>query len=249
MECRDIVVRYGAQRAVDGVSLLFAPASVTGIIGPNGAGKTSLINVLAGSLRPNSGHLFLNGRDISRWSPHRRARAGLVRTFQSGRVFPELSVLDNLLVAVRDHPGDRFTSAILGARSWQSRERRAEVEARGLLSDFKLAHLANARCGDLSGGQQKIVEYVRALMAKPRILLLDEPSSGLAPPIVERLCADLRRLALAGCCVIVIEHEMGLIQAAGDRVVGMANGAVIVDGDFTTAVNNQLLQSAYIGRR
>lgn len=249
LECRDIVVRYGAQRAVDGVSLAFAPGSVTGIIGPNGAGKSSLINVLAGSLTPQSGRLFLGERDVSRWPPFRRARAGLVRTFQGARVFADLSVLDNLLAGVPDHRGDRFVSAIIGARSWQRQERQEEERARLLLSEFGLARLAQTRAGNLSGGQQKIVEYLRALMSSPRVLLLDEPSAGLAPPIVERLRSDLERLAAAGCCVVVIEHEMGLVQAICNRVVGMANGAVIVDGDFSTAVGNEFLQAAYIGRR
>jgi ABC-type branched-subunit amino acid transport system ATPase component len=244
-----VVVRYGAQRAVDGVSLAFAPGSVTGIIGPNGAGKSSLINVLAGSLRPESGRLFLDRRDISRWPPFRRARAGLVRTFQSARVFGDLSVLDNLLAAVPDHRGDRFLSAMAGAKSWHVQEALEEERARRLLSDFGLIRMAHARAGNLSGGQQKIVEYLRALMARPRVLLLDEPSSGLAPPIVERLGSDLERLATAGCCVIVIEHEMGLVHAVCERVVGMANGAVIVDGDFASAVGNEFLQAAYIGRR
>jgi ABC-type branched-subunit amino acid transport system ATPase component len=249
LECRDVVVRYGAQRAVDGVSLAFAAGTVTGIIGPNGAGKSSLISVLAGSLRPDSGTLFLGGRNISRWSPTRRGRAGLVRTFQGARVFADLSVVDNLLAAVPDHRGDHFLSAMIGARSWQQQERREEERARRLLSEFGLTRLARERAGNLSGGQQKIVEYLRALMARPRVLLLDEPSSGLAPPIVEHLRADLERLASGGCCVIVIEHEMGLVQAVCERVVGMANGSVIVDGDFSTAVGNEYLQAAYIGRR
>ena len=249
LECRDVLVRYGAQRAVDGVSLVFAPGSVTGIIGPNGAGKSSLLNVLAGSLRPDAGRLFLDRRDISRWPPFRRARAGLVRTFQGARVFADLSVLDNLLVAVPDHRGDQFVSAVIGARSWQRQERREVDRARHLLAEFDLTRLAHERAGNLSGGQQKIVEYLRALMAEPRVLLLDEPSSGMAPPIVEHLRSDLARLAGSGCCVIVIEHEMGLVQAVCERVVGMANGEVIVDGDFSTAVGNEFLQAAYIGRR
>lgn len=249
LECRDVVVRYGAQRAVDGVSLAFASRTVTGIIGPNGAGKSSLLNVLAGSQRPESGRLFLDGRDINRWLPFRRARVGLVRTFQSARIFADLSVLDNLLVAVQGHRGDRFVSAMIGARSWQHQERREEERARQLLREFGLAQHVQVRAGNLSGGQQKIVEYLRALMAEPRVLLLDEPTAGLAPSIVERLREDLTRLASAGCCVIVIEHEMGLVQAICERVVGMANGEVIVDGDFSTAVGNEYLQAAYIGRR
>ncbi len=249
LECRDVVVRYGVQRAVDGVSLAFAPRTVTGIIGPNGAGKSSLLNVLAGSQKPESGRLFLDGRDISGWPPFRRARAGLVRTFQGARIFAELSVLDNLLAAVRGHRGDRFVSAMMGARSWQRQEWREEERARQLLTEFGLAGHAQVRAGNLSGGQQKIVEYLRALMAEPRVLLLDEPTAGLARPIVDRLRGDLERLAAAGCCVIVIEHEMGLVQAICERVVGMANGEVIVDGDFSTAVGNEYLHAAYIGRR
>ncbi|MHB1987982.1 MAG: ABC transporter ATP-binding protein [Acidimicrobiales bacterium] len=248
-ECRDVVVRYGAQRAVDEVSLGFRPASVTGIIGPNGAGKTSLINVLSASLRPASGELYLDQRDVTRLSPYKLARRGLIRTFQSGRVFADLSVLDNLLVAVPGQRGERFRSALLGSKQWHNQEIDAQSAALALLADFHLDHAAHLRCGNLSGGQQKIIEYLRALVARPRVLLLDEPSAGLAPPVVQRLGSDLKRLAGSGCCVIVIEHEMGLIEAICDRVVGMAAGRIIVDGDFATAVGNELLQSAYIGRR
>lgn len=247
-ECRGIRVNYGAQRAVDDVSLAFAPTSVTGIVGPNGAGKSTLINVLAGSLRPQSGELYLDQRRV-RASPHRLARKGLIRTFQSSRVFPDLSVLDNLLVAVPQQAGDRFFAALLGPRRWLSQETKAQSHALELLTEFDLARARYTRCGDLSGGQQKIVEYLRALMARPRVLLLDEPSAGLAPHIVDRLRSDLRRLAASGACVIVVEHEMDLIQAVCTRVVGMAGGKIIVDGDFATVVGNDLLQSAYIGRR
>lgn len=248
-ECRRVTVRYGLQRAVDDVSLAFTPGSVTGIVGPNGAGKSTLISVLAGSLKPQSGELYLDQHCVTRPSPHRLARKGLIRTFQSSRVFPDLSVLDNLLVAVPGQVGDRVFSALLGPRRWLSQETTAQSQAMELLSEFNLAQPAYSRCGDLSGGQQKIVEYLRALLARPRILLLDEPSAGLAPDIVKRLRVDLLRLAVSGVCVIVVEHELDLIQAVCDRVVGMASGKIIVDGDFATVVGNDLLQSAYIGRR
>src|SRR5262249_18552749 len=156
-----------------GVSLTFMQGTVTGIVGPNGAGKSTLISVLAGSLKPQSGELYLDQHHVTRPSPRRLARKGLIRTFQSSRVFPDLGVLDNLLVAVPQQPGDRVFSALLGPRRWLSQEKTAQSQAMRLLSEFNLAEAAYMRCGDLSGGQQKIIEYLRALQARPRVLLLD----------------------------------------------------------------------------
>ncbi len=248
LEARDIVVRYGGQRAVDGVSLSFKPFTITGIIGPNGAGKSSLVDVIAGARKPTSGRVILEGTDITREPMYKRARRGLIRACQDAQVFGRMSVLDNVAVGCRDLRGDRFWSALWGPRFWRAQVQEVEEEAMDLLKEFKIDKYARTRCDLLSGGQRRIVEYLRVLVAKPRVLVLDEPSVGLAPWVVERLGNDLTSLAAQGCCVLLIEHEMDLIKALSHRVVGMATGRVVVDGSFDAVVNDEMLQGAYLGR-
>lgn len=248
VEARDIVVEYGGQRAVNGVSLSFEPGTVTGIIGPNGAGKSSLLDVLAGVNHPASGRVILDDVDVTDKPPFRRARMGLIRTYQDAQVFGRLSVLDNVVAGLPNQVGDRFWAAVRGPHVWRAQESAAEDQAMQLLKEFQIDHHASTRCDQLSGGQRRIVEYLRALMARPRVLLLDEPSVGLAPWVVERLATDLDRLAREGCCVLLIEHEMDLVKKVCHRVVGMAAGSVVVDGSFDAAIDNEVLQGAYLGR-
>ena len=248
LEVSHVTVRFGGQVAVDDCSLEFPRGMVTGIIGPNGAGKSTLMNVIAGIQRPASGTVRLESTDITGKSPYVLARRGLVRSFQHARVFGQMSVLDNLVVSVPNQSGDRFWNMLAGPRTWRSQEREAEERAMSYLAGFKLDGYAHSRCSELSGGQRRIVEYLRVLMAQPRVLLLDEPSVGLAPWLVEKLAVDLRRLASEGCSILLIEHEMNLIQKACDVIVGMVSGSPVVTGSFNDIVSNETLQSAYLGR-
>ncbi len=247
LETDNVVVRYGGQTAVEGVTLGFPAGSVTGIIGPNGAGKSSLLGAISGMIPISQGSIRFDGKDVTGEPPFRLARAGLIKASQHAQVFGRMSVLDNLLVAEPNQRGERFAVAARGPHLWKAQERSAEERAMSLLSDFDLAHHAKTRCSLLSGGQQKIVEYLRALMARPKVLLLDEPSVGLAVHLVKRLAEDLARLAEDGCCVVLIEHEMGLIREASNRVVGMVSGKVVVDGTFEEVEQSEALQRAYLG--
>ena len=248
LEVRNITVRFGGQVAVDDCSLDFSRGIVTGIIGPNGAGKSTLMNVIAGIQRPASGTVRLETDDITGKSPYILARRGLVRSFQHARVFGHMSVLDNLIVGVPRQTGDHFWKMLAGPRTWRAEERQSEERALSLLAGFRLDGYAHSRCSELSGGQRRIVEYLRVLMTEPRVLLLDEPSVGLAPWLVEKLSADLRRLSSEGCTVLLIEHEMNLIQKACDVIVGMVSGKPVVSGSFSDILSNETLQAAYLGR-
>lgn len=247
LEVREVTVRFGGMTAVDACTLAFSEGRVTGIIGPNGAGKSTLMNVMAGIIRPAAGTVHFGSRDVTGLAPHILARQGMVRSFQHARVFGRMSVLDNLLVGVPDQKGDRLRTALLGPGRWREQERAAEAEAMTLLRAFRLETHARRRCDELSGGQRRIVEYLRVLMARPKVLLLDEPSVGLAPWLVERLASDLRRLAASGCTVLLIEHEMNLIRQACDLIVGMVSGRPVVSGSFEEIVADETLQSAYLG--
>ncbi|HVB05642.1 MAG TPA: ATP-binding cassette domain-containing protein [Acidimicrobiales bacterium] len=244
-----IVVTYGGVRAVDGVSIDFRAGAVTGLIGPNGAGKTSLLNVIAGALRGAGGTVRLFGEDVSRLSSDARGRRGILRTFQTARTFERLSVVDNLIVAQPEQRGDRLLTALLRPRSWTAQERAARARALELLDLFGMTSHAEVRADQLSGGQRKIVDYLRALMANPKVLLLDEPSVGLAPGVLERLSQDLERMKGAGVCIVLVEHEMEFIRKSCDHVVAMANGSVVTQGSFETVAANDDVRAAYLGRR
>ncbi len=245
----NVVVNYGGVRAVDGVSLRAEPGAVTGLIGPNGAGKSSLIGVFAGAQRSTEGHIYLGEEDISSLSPHQRSDKGLARTFQTARVFSRLSVLENVMAGEKYvHPGG-LTSAIFGRHSWRDREDATMDRALAYLSEFGMADKVDTRCGELSGGQRRIIEYLRVLMARPRAILLDEPTVGMAPWLLARLTQDLRRLCSEGVTILLVGHEMAFIREVCDVVVVMANGKVIARGDFDDVAKNELVQQAYLGRR
>lgn len=244
---RDVTVQFSGVTAVDSVSVSFPPGHVTGIIGPNGAGKTTLMNVMAGSQAPSHGDVLLGDHTITRLRPFRRARLGVIRSFQHARVFGSMSVVDNLLLGQPRQDGERFFNSLFAKRRWVEDERSGEARAMELLRIFQIEHHASTPCSDLSGGQRRIVEYLRSLMAQPNVLLLDEPTVGLAPWVVEILRDDLRRLSADGVCVVIIEHEMDVIKTSCDTVVGMAGGRVVVTGTFEEITENEILRSAYLG--
>lgn len=244
---RDIAVVYGGLRAVDGVSMSFQEGAITALIGPNGAGKTSLLRVITGIQRPNEGRVMFQGNDVTRWATHARARAGLISTFQMTRVFPRLSVLDNLLAAEPEQIGDHVGAALFARQRWRRQERAARDRALSLLSAFGMVGKADSAAGLLSGGQRRIVEYLRAVMARPRVMLLDEPTVGLAPWVTDVLATDLARLCAEGVAVILVAHEMELVARVSDSVIAMANGRVVARGDFASVAADEDVKQAYLG--
>jgi len=245
----EIVVHYGGVVAVNGVTVRAAAGAVTGIIGPNGAGKSSLIAVLAGAQRPASGRVLLGERDITHLRPHQRSELGLLRTFQTARIFSRLSVLENVIAGTKSPSAEGLVSALLTRRKWRSHERASTERALGLLAEFGMLDQAERRCGELSGGQRRIVEYLRVLMARPSVILLDEPTVGMAPWLVARLADDLATLRSSGVCVVLVGHEMGFIRQVCDVVIVMANGEAIAEGSFDEVAENDLVRQAYLGRR
>jgi len=245
----DVVVTYGGVRAVDGVSLRADPGMVTGLIGPNGAGKSSLIGVFAGAQKSTHGLICLGDQDITSLSPHRRSDMGLARTFQTARVFGRLSVLENVMAGEKHAKPGGLTSAILERRSWRAREDATTDRAFAYLTEFGMADKAETRCGELSGGQRRIIEYLRVLMARPRAILLDEPTVGMAPWLLARLKEDLRRLCSEGVSILLVGHEMSFIREVCDLVVVMANGKIIARGEFDEIAKDETVQQAYLGRR
>ncbi len=246
LEVKDVVVQFGGVRAVDSASCVMQAGQITGLIGPNGAGKSSLINAVSGFVRPNHGEVLFAGHDVARLSAERRANMGLVRTFQLPRLFPNLSAIENLLVAVPNQRAER-TVGVLGGRSVWGKQEQASLEtARELLEIFELAEKVDDMAGTLSGGQQRMLEVTRALMCDPRLLLLDEPLAGLSPHWSEILEQALVQLRARGLSMVLVEHELGIVDRICDNVIVMAQGKVLATGKMTDLRAQEEVQAAYV---
>jgi branched-chain amino acid transport system ATP-binding protein len=247
LEVRDLVVNYGGAKAVDGVSFRAARGEVVGIVGPNGAGKSSLLAAIGGQMQPSTGTILLDGRDVTHDAAYRRARKGISRTFQDTSEFARMTVFENLLVAGLGHLGGSlwhctFHPARQARRSEQTGER-----AWQLLERFELAELSDAYGAELSGGQRRLVEVMRCLMRDPSVLLLDEPTVGVAQHLSKQLMGEYRKIRDDGVCVVIIEHVLEVVEQVCDRVIVMDRGTVIAEGTFAEVMRANAVQTAYFG--
>ena len=233
-------------RAVDGVSLDIDPGRITGLIGPNGAGKSTLLAVLAGTLPVSAGRILMDGQEVTRLPAYRRARRGLVRTFQLSSEFAQLTVLENLLVAAPGHPGDSLLGALRGTPYWWADELRLVGRARELLARFRMSAAESEYAGNLSGGQKRLVEIMRALMLMPRVLLLDEPMAGVHPSIVGEIASFLETLREDGLAILMVEHELSMVERLCDPVIVMAQGQVIGRGSMSALRRQRTIVEAYL---
>jgi neutral amino acid transport system ATP-binding protein len=244
----EVVRTFGGLRAVDGASLDVEGGSITALIGPNGAGKSTLFNVVSGFLSAERGSVQFEGRRIDRAASHRIARRGLVRTFQVPRAFTRLSVLDNVLLAAPDHPGERLSGLLLRPGRARTRERNARERAEGLLTLVRLEEHANDYAGVLSGGQRKLLDFARVLMAEPRLVLLDEPMAGVNPTLGRQLLEHVLQLrADEGMTFLFVEHDLDVVMEASDRVIVMNEGQVIASGTPAEVRSDKRVVDAYLG--
>ncbi|MBS1838909.1 MAG: ABC transporter ATP-binding protein, partial [Actinobacteria bacterium] len=247
LEVRDLSVRFGGHLAVGGVSLSVAPGQVAGLIGPNGAGKTTTFNAVCGVITPTSGQVLLDGRDISRLSTHRRARTGIGRTFQRLEVFSSLSVRDNIRVGLEIRRGwarGRSTApAFVAAGADPSPAEEIEL----ILERLHLDHVADLPVGSLPTGQARLVELGRALVARPRVLLLDEPASGLDERETDDFGDLLVTLAGAGLGILLVEHDISLVMRVCEDLSVLDFGQVIAHGTPSEIRSNEAVLAAYLG--
>jgi neutral amino acid transport system ATP-binding protein len=240
--------RFGGLVAVNEASFDVAPGSITGLIGPNGAGKTTMFNLVSGFLKPDGGAVHFAGWRCDGKPPHALAAAGLVRTFQIPRVLTRMTVLENMMLAGMNQPGEGLGAALYRPRLLAKREREVRDQARELLDLIRLSRLADDYAGTLSGGQRKLLEFGRALMTQPRMVLLDEPMAGVAPPLAIQLLEHIIELRAArGTTILVIEHDMEAVMAISDRIVVMDEGAVIAEGLPEEIQRNERVIEAYLG--
>jgi branched-chain amino acid transport system ATP-binding protein len=246
LEVRDVSVRFGGLTALDAVSLTVEPCQVLGVIGPNGAGKTTLLNVLCGFIRPDDGQVLIDGHHYRDLRPHRLAALGIARTLQGVGLFEQLTAIENVMIGASNQAKAGFLSALLSLPRSARDERRLREEAGQALDRVGAADVADARPGELSYGLRKRVALARALAAKPKVLLLDEPASGLATEEMDELGNLIRELS-ADTSLIIVEHHMDLMMSVCEALVVLDFGKVISRGSPQEIQADPAVTAAYLG--
>lgn len=247
LKATQVVKRFGGVTAVGGVSLTLAQGGITGLIGPNGAGKTTFFNCLTGSLPVDEGQIVFDGVRIDGWPSDAVFRRGLARTFQIPRPFPAMSVLDNVMVAATGQLGESFHRNWFSRSAVAAQERALAERARHWIEFMALGQLAHAPARILSGGQRKLLELARIMMAEPRLILLDEPGAGVNPQLLETITARIADLNRNGVTFLIIEHNMELIETLCTEVVVMAEGQILTAGAPRAVVRDPRVIDAYLG--
>ena len=248
IEIRDVVKEYGNKSVLTGLDLDVPKGSVVGLLGTNGAGKTTLINCLTGVLRPDGGEILFAGGNLAGLPAHRIARLGISRTFQNLRLFPRLSVLDNVLCGLTPQAGDSLLQALLRPPGLRHRERRLRLTAMEALDQFGLADKAALPAGILPYGDKKRLELARAFVSQPVLTLLDEPVAGLNPEETAEIAGLIRQMRLSGKTMVLVEHDLELVMGVSDHVVVLDGGSRIAAGSPEEIRTNPLVLEAYLGR-
>jgi neutral amino acid transport system ATP-binding protein len=242
---------FGGIKAVQDVELQVETGKIVGLIGPNGAGKTTLFNLLCNFIAPDQGTVTLDGQPIQNLAPHEIALQGMVRTFQVARVLSRLSVLDNMLLAAPQQAGEKLRNTWIFSRRPQilRQEKQLREQALSILDSVGLGHMTHAYAGSLSGGQRKLLEMARALMASPKLVLLDEPAAGVNPRLIEDICRHIRTWnQQQGITFLIIEHNMDMIMSLCDRVWVLAEGQNLMAGTPKEVQTNPKVLEAYLGQ-
>ena len=247
LELEKVTVRLAGLTALSDVSFALEPGEIKAVIGPNGAGKSTLFNAITGYVRPSGGMVGFQGRDIAGLAPNRAAALGMRRTFQNGGVFAEMTVLENVLTGLHERTdGSPLGLAFFGPSAHRA-ERASTARARELLVAMGLSGLADRVAGDLSSDQQRLVEITRALAARARLLLLDEPAVGLSAAERRHLITVLRDLARDGIAILLVEHAIDLVMAVSDRIVVLNYGHIIAEGVPDAVRAHPAVLEAYLG--
>jgi len=247
LQVKDVRRSFGNLRALDGVTLNVDEKTVTILIGPNGSGKTTLINVITGFQKPDEGHIYYGSTEITGWSPQQIYRTGIARTFQIPSMFGKLTVLENLLVAEKNHPGESFTKSLVKGL-WAKHERDAVEKASRILQLLGLSEQSNMPASLVSGGQMKLVEIGRALMSDANLYLIDEPVSGVNPTLAHEIFARIVGLREHyGRTFFIVEHRLDIALKYVDYVNVMASGRLIAAGPPKQVMNDAKVIEAYLG--
>ena len=247
LEIKGLAKSFGGIVVADNIDLCMQPGRILGLIGPNGAGKTSLFNLVSGLYAPNAGTVALDCKQLDGLALHERARRGLVRTWQHVRLFPSLSVIDNLMIGARHYPAESLVMLMFAPGRIRSAAKAARAKARDLLSRVGLPDVAEKTIGDLPYGQQKLVGVARALMNDARCLLLDEPMAGVEGQAYEAMQKIVREVAASGVAVCVVEHNVAFVRDLCDEAVFMFQGRILARGSIAELIANPELTELYFG--
>lgn len=247
LEVAGLSKRFGGLQAVDDCAFNIAEREVVGLIGPNGAGKSTVISLVSGFAGADAGTIWFGGAEVTRQPAHSRARLGLIRTFQLARVWGRLSVMENMLVAAAPVDREAFWRQFASPHRNRRGEDNDRVRAREILGTFDLLRLKDLPAESLSGGQKRLLEFARILMHRPHLVLLDEPSASLSPAMSELIGDSILRLAADGIAVLLVEHDVALVERTCSRIMCMATGRVIAEGTMAELRGNEEVLRAYLG--
>jgi ABC-type branched-subunit amino acid transport system ATPase component len=238
--------RFDGVAALDGFSTEVERKEIVGLIGPNGAGKSTFFNILTGFIAADSGKILFEGKDITGKSPERVARLGIARTFQDLRLIRQITVLENVMLAFQGQSGERLRNLFLRRNGWLTQERSLEEKAMGLLEYAGIAGKASDLAGEMSYGQQKLLSITCCLAADPELLLLDEPTAGLNPAVIDKMLEMIVRLPEQGKTVLLIEHNMDVVERLCGRAIFMNAGWKVVDGVVQDVLRDKRVMDAYV---
>jgi branched-chain amino acid transport system ATP-binding protein len=248
LRVENLVKRYGGLTAVDGASFEVRRGTITGLIGPNGAGKTTTFDIIAGAQKPTAGTITYEGHDITGMATHELFQLGVVRSFQIPREYSRLTVLENLMVAPPDQPGESVWRTWFTPGSCRAREREVADRADEALDFLGLSHLRDELGGNLSGGQKKLLELGRAMMTDSKLVLLDEPGAGVNPTLMNKIIAMIQRLnSERDYTFCIVEHDMDLIARLCNPVIVLVEGRVLTEGPFAEVSRDRRVIDAYFG--
>lgn len=247
LSVRDLEKSFGALVATDQATFDVERGTITGLIGPNGAGKSTLFNLISGFYQPDAGSVTLNGNDITGTVPYKIVNNGLIRTFQTPRKLEGMTVREAMLVGPQNQPGESFHKLFTSPSTVGESERQNLADVERILEEFEIDHLATQPATDISGGQMKLVELARAMLADPDILLLDEPVAGVNPTLANKLKAQIRRLNEQGTTFLLIEHDMNFIMSLADPIIVLDQGSVLTEGTPDEVRSDDRVADAYLG--
>ncbi|HKV45703.1 MAG TPA: ABC transporter ATP-binding protein [bacterium] len=247
LEVRGLSKSFGGVQAVHDCTFTVPERKVTGFIGPNGAGKSTAIDLVTGFKTPDAGMVRFAGQDIRGWAPHRISRLGMIRTFQLPKEWPGLTVMENMLLAAPEGGRDAVWRALLAPGPLRRAEHEDRARSRAILEEFGLIALRDHLAGDLSGGQKRLLEFARIALARPRLVILDEPMGGVNPVLGARMGDAIASLVAGGVTVLIVEHNLPFIERVCDTVIVMALGTVIATGPYASLRSNRAVVDAYLG--